>query len=111
HYVNNCLRFHSDLSVEEVNNLCQEQLWEYFGRELMMSPFGSPNKKFVAFLSCTHWNGQSVVAQAAIGGGGLALFGTGCLHTWPSHVSEVVSCFLNSTRVDTSLVMDDSCNR
>ncbi|KAI5716676.1 hypothetical protein M8J76_010430 [Diaphorina citri] len=107
----NCLVFHSSLTVQDIHSLSQELLWETLGRELMVSPFGSPNKKFVAFLSCTHWNGSRVVGHAAIGGGGLALFGTGCLHTWPSEVNEIVRCFLNSRRVDTNLVMDDSCNR
>lgn len=108
-----CVQFHSTLSVTEARSMRQEELWTYFGREIMSSSLSSSNRKFLAFLSCTLWDSKAGVvrAHAALGGGGLALFGTGCLHTWPSDVKDVVTCFLDSTPVDTNYLMDDSCYR
>ncbi|XP_046680773.1 putative zinc metalloproteinase C607.06c [Homalodisca vitripennis] len=108
-----CVRFRSNLSVSEARSMGQEELWTYFGREIMSSSLSSSKRKFLAFLSCTHWDGREKVvkAHAALGGGGLALFGTGCLHTWPSVVEDVVTCFLDTTPVDTQYLMDDSCYR
>lgn len=111
-----CFPFYSNLSVSEARSMEEEELWTYFGREIMTSQFGSSYRKYLAFLSCTEWRGTDegegeVKAHAALGGGGLALFGTGCLHTWPSKVEDIVSCFLNNTLVDTRFLMDDSCHR
>nr|CAD7430468.1 unnamed protein product [Timema monikensis] len=118
-----CTVFHSQLSVEQARRLSPEELWEHLGRELMMSPLGNNNRKFVAFLSCTRYmpNGKKpgtyeeilslMEGHVALGGGGLAIFGTGCLHTWPRCVEEVVPRFLNVTPVDTQCLMDDSCFR
>ncbi|XP_039292784.1 putative uncharacterized protein DDB_G0282133 [Nilaparvata lugens] len=106
-----CVQFHSNLPVEEARKMDQEALWIYFGREIMKSKISSTKRKFLAFLSATWWEGGGVQAHAALGGGGLALFGTGCLHTWPTRVEDVFTCFLDPTPVDTSRIMDDSCFR
>lgn len=108
-----CFRFYSSLSVTEARSMRQEELWRYFGREIMTSSLSSSYHKFLAFLSCTVWdaNEGAVKAHAALGGGGLALFGTGCLHTWPSDIKDVATCFLDATPVDTKNLMDDSCYR
>ncbi|XP_075220678.1 uncharacterized protein LOC142324013 isoform X2 [Lycorma delicatula] len=109
-----CVRFYSNLTVEEARSMDQEALWVYFGRELMKSELCSNKRKFLAFLSATWWDGSdngSVKAHAALGGGGLALFGTACLYTWPEHVEDVIKCFLDTTPVDTRYLMDDSCFR
>lgn len=106
-----CVQFHSSLLVAEAQAMNEEDLWLYFGREIMSSNLGSTNRKFLAFLSCTEWQDGEVRAHAALGGGGLALFGTACLHTWPLYVEDVMSCFLNTTTVDTRYLMDDSCYR
>jgi len=108
-----CVRFQSSLSVAQARSMGQEELWTYFGREIMSSWLSSSNRNFLAFLSCTQWDGAKGVvrAHAALGGGGLALFGTGCLHTWPSVVEDVITCFLDSTPIDTQHLMDDSCYR
>lgn len=99
----------------------QNEMWNYFAREIMNSTIGSNQKKYVAFLSCTKYtNGDGVSyeemlnqtqAHAALGGGGLALFGTACLYTWPKNVFQVSSCFKNQELVDKYHFMDDSCYR
>ena len=42
------------------------------------------------------------------GGGGLALFGTGCLWTWPTQLAEVQRQLQNQEMVDQDVVMNDS---
>ena len=46
-----------------------------------------------------------------IGGGGLALCGTGTLHCWAETVDEVVHRFTDRRRIDRSKLMDDSAYR
>jgi len=52
-----------------------------------------------------------VQGHVALGGGGLALFGTGCLHTWPQEVEEIIPRFNDATKIDKMKFMDDSCYR
>lgn len=120
-----CLVFHSDLSVDRARAMEAADLWEHLGRELMLSPLGIEQRKFMAFLSCTRYRAGDTgrpwqtheemlamtEAHVALGGGGLALFGTGCLHTWPTRVEDVRQRFLDGTKVDTRHLMDDSCYR
>ncbi|KAK7873112.1 hypothetical protein R5R35_006342 [Gryllus longicercus] len=120
-----CHVFHSQLDVEQARKMKGIELWEYFGRELMMSSLGRQDRKFLAFLSCTRYNPKSIdkfpsthdemiactEAYVALGGGGLALFGSACLHTWASRIEEVIPRLLNINKVDAQHFMDDSCYR
>lgn len=103
--------------------MAPEELWEHFGRELVSSQYGREDRKFLAFLSCTRYLGDAsepathdevvsrVQGHVALGGGGLAIFGTGCLHTWPENVTDVINRFTDDTKIDKSKFMDDSCYR
>lgn len=74
-------------------------------------------------MSCTHYDPPPpeefdekdihlyVKAHTALGGGHLALFGTGGLHTWADNVDDLVSCFTNSEKIDRRCLFDDSCRR
>lgn len=120
-----CRIFHSNLNVEEIRSMGQEELWSTFGRELMKSTFASDKFKYLAFISCTRYRGDKyngnitmhddivglTEAHAALGGGGLAIFGSACLHTWPRKLEDVTKCFQNETPVDKTQFMDDSCYR
>lgn len=120
-----CVTFHSHLSHERARKMKPHELWEHFGRELMMSSLGSNNRKFLAFLSCTRYNPptdgtipntyaemlSAMEAHVALGGGGLAIFGSACLYTWAKSVEDVVPCITNQTKVDSKYFMDDSCYR
>ncbi|KAK0271262.1 hypothetical protein LTR35_013578 [Friedmanniomyces endolithicus] len=71
------------------------------------------------YVSCmfldAHWDKKvgTVRAHAALGGGDdsikLAIFGSHCLQSYPSHVEEVVPAFTDCTRTDTDYVAND-CN-
>ena len=49
--------------------------------------------------------------HVALGGGGLGLFGSGCLHTWPETLDQVQERLLDATPIDKKLYMDDSAYR
>ena len=91
----------SSLTREETYSLTPEQLWETLGRELITSSIGDKKVKYLAFLSSTTYHNprglrpvshKETLAMTrghiALGGGGLGLFGTGCLWTWPSSVTR-----------------------
>ncbi|XP_045519278.1 putative zinc metalloproteinase C607.06c isoform X1 [Pieris brassicae] len=116
-----CLVFRSALNVNKARKMKQDELWTHFGRELMLSELGSNERKFLGFISCTRFKGTDIdkplthdeivsytEAYAALGGGGLALFGTACLYTWPSSVSDIVPKLLDPNPVNTKRFMDDS---
>lgn len=116
-----CIVFRSTLNVNKARKMKQSELWAYFGRELMLSELGSNERKFLGFISCTRFKGTDIdkpmthdeivnltEAYAALGGGGLALFGTACLYTWPTNVDEIISKFSDPTPVNSRRFMDDS---
>ncbi|XP_063377956.1 uncharacterized protein LOC134665079 [Cydia fagiglandana] len=116
-----CIVFRSNLNVNKARKMKQADLWAHFGRELMLSELGSNERKFLAFISCTRFKGTDLdkpmthdeivsltEAYAALGGGGLALFGTACLYTWPTTVDEIISKFQDTSPVNTRRFMDDS---
>jgi hypothetical protein len=47
----------------------------------------------------------------ALGGGGLGLFGTASLWTWPTHLAKVQARLLNEEKIDSRILMDDSAYR
>lgn len=116
-----CIVFKSTLNVNKARKMKQAELWTHFGRELMLSDLGSNERKYLAFISCTRFKGTDIdkpmthdeivsltEGYAALGGGGLALFGTACLYTWPSSVDEIIPKFMDTTPVNTKRFMDDS---
>ncbi|CAH0701902.1 unnamed protein product [Spodoptera exigua] len=116
-----CIVFKSSLNVNKARKMKQTELWSHFGRELMLSDLGSNERKFLGFISCTRFKGTDIdkpmtheeivsltEAYAALGGGGLALFGTACLYTWPTTVEEIIPKFLDATPVNVRRFMDDS---
>ncbi|KAK9302731.1 hypothetical protein QLX08_005351 [Tetragonisca angustula] len=114
-----CLVMHSMLDVDRARAMNQRELWELIARELMTGPLASKDRKYLAFLSCTRYRGapnprthEDTLARtqghAALGGGGLALFGSACLHTWPTCMAQVLPRFLDATVIDTEQLMDDS---
>uniref|UniRef100_A0A146KZX5 Putative zinc metalloproteinase C607.06c n=1 Tax=Lygus hesperus TaxID=30085 RepID=A0A146KZX5_LYGHE len=105
-----CRVLHSQLTMSEARKLKQEDLWEFIGREIMTSPIASEKRKYLAILSCTFWDGTKVVADPALGGGGLALLGSGTLHTWPESLSQLIHCFTDQRKMPPGL-QDNSCFR
>ncbi|XP_013379649.1 putative zinc metalloproteinase C607.06c [Lingula anatina] len=116
----------TSLTLREAQSKEGGELWQHFAKELMTTDF--PNKencKWYAFMSFTRYNPprdgsipkthaevlEHTRGHCALGGGGLALFGTGNLHTWAESLDQVVSHFTDSRKIDRTLLMDDSAYR
>lgn len=75
---------------------------------------GQPQYVSCMFLDA-HWDKKvgTIRGHAALGGGDdtvkLAIFGSHCLHSYPSHIEEVVPAFTDCSRTDTNFVAND-CN-
>ena len=50
-------------------------------------------------------------AHTALGGGGLGLFGSGNLYTWPTKLTDAQTAFMNAQRIDKTRTQDDSAFR
>ncbi|XP_050069728.1 uncharacterized protein LOC126557862 [Anopheles maculipalpis] len=116
-----CQPFHSQLDWEQSTTMTEGDLWHQFATELVQSNrYDMDRVKVVGFLSSTHFDGISdgdysyenirkkTTGHAALGGGGLALFGSGCLYTWPSVLQTVCSAFTSQQPVDCGKLLDDS---
>ncbi|KAK9879855.1 hypothetical protein WA026_008359 [Henosepilachna vigintioctopunctata] len=122
---NECRIFYSELSVSKASKMDKHQLWEYLAREIMKSEIGNSKKKYLGFLSCTKYNGEKyddsmttyedllniTETYIALGGGGLALFGSGSLYTCPENVDKVIDNLIDQTAIDKRKFLDDSCYR
>lgn len=114
-----CETFYSDLSQSQAEGMDEKKLWNHFAAEFVKNGRVNGYVKCVAFIGCTRYipgNDElkvesRLLANAALGGGSLALFGTGCMYTWPSELSEVVSRFKDETPVDVRHYMDFSNDR
>jgi len=115
---------HSKLSTEECWTKDKESLWEDIGREIMQSQFKHKKCKYLAFLCCTKYVNPNKIeplsfaqvlkmtkGYVALGGGGLGLFGTASLWTWPTHLSKVQTRLLDEQKIDSRTLMDDSAYR
>jgi len=67
----------------------------------------------VVIPAYTRYDGKTKKTRGhtALGGGGLALFGSGGFFTWPSGLDEVFQAFGNAQVMDTERVLDDSAGR
>ncbi|UYV71596.1 hypothetical protein LAZ67_8003816 [Cordylochernes scorpioides] len=122
-----CLPFQTKLSFNQALEMSSESLWMYLARDLMTSDLTHKDTtKFLGFLSFTRYawtpekgevprTHRQVMAltrgHAALGGGGLALLGTGCLHTWSPCVAQLPVRLTDPTMIDRRQLMDDSANR
>uniref|UniRef100_A0A1A9W8L7 Uncharacterized protein n=1 Tax=Glossina brevipalpis TaxID=37001 RepID=A0A1A9W8L7_9MUSC len=119
-----CKIFRSQLSKQEIWNCTENDLWQSIAREFINSEWGKDKRsKFIAFINCTKYEGfeveksgnfsyanirKHIKGYAALGGGGLALFGTIYFYCWPHYFHEVLNCFQNQQPVDLCKQPDDS---
>ncbi|MFO0750166.1 MAG: hypothetical protein U1F43_31535 [Myxococcota bacterium] len=66
--------------------------------------------KTVVILGMTHWDAAQgkALAHTALGGGGLAVFGSGTLHTWAAALDDVPARLEDATSMAALGLMDDS---
>lgn len=117
-----CREYLSSLSLDKALKMSEQQLWETLADEIIRREGADAveRRKYVAILGCTRFEGcphednsyetikRRTRARAAIGGGGLVVFNTGCLYTWPDTVDQVEKAFRNNQPVDMERFADDS---
>ncbi|XP_076434651.1 uncharacterized protein LOC143274664 [Babylonia areolata] len=121
-----CHVFRSKLTLEEVYSMSGNDLWTHFGKELMTSGFSKRHKcKWYCFMSFTRYRLppdsplpkthseilKYTKGHTALGGGGLALFGTGNLHTWAPSLDTLHAHLTDRRKINRHLFMDDSAYR
>ncbi|XP_043661190.1 uncharacterized protein LOC122625240 [Drosophila teissieri] len=121
----NCCSFRSQLTRKQALEKSEDELWQHFAGEIIACPQWGHQLllKFVAFVGCTRYDGDAVVASgdssyasirrhlkghAALGGGGLALFGSAHFYAWPTSFAEIGDCVRSAQRVDIARLPDES---
>ncbi|TRY70163.1 hypothetical protein TCAL_01220 [Tigriopus californicus] len=112
---------HSGLTIEQARAMSGQELWEFHGKELLKRGHLGEEMKCIAIMSATSYQNPGQIkpkshqdtldmtqGHAALGGGGLALFGSGCLYTWPDKIDQVQARFQDQTPVNWKKFMDDS---
>lgn len=117
-----CGEYFSNLLLENALEMSEQELWDYLADEVIRREGAEvvSNRKYVAILGCTQFQGcpdedhsyetikRRTKARAAIGGGGLVVFNTGCLYTWPDTLADVERAFRNNQPIDLTSFADDS---
>lgn len=121
-----CHVFRSRLTLEEAYCMSGNDLWTYFGKELMTSALTRRSKcKWYCFMSFTRYRLppdadlpkthseilKYTMGHTALGGGGLALFGTGNLHTWAPNLETLHAHLTDRRKINRRVFMDDSAYR
>ncbi|XP_017074433.1 uncharacterized protein LOC108110064 [Drosophila eugracilis] len=120
-----CCSFRSQLTKKQALEKSEDELWQHFAGEIIACPQWGQQLllKFVAFVGCTRYDGEGVLASgdfsyanirrhlkghAALGGGGLALFGSAHFYAWPKSFAEIGDCVRSTERVDIARLPDES---
>lgn len=107
-----CKKFHSSLPIEVARTWNASQLWNYHAKEMLAFETEKDRHiKYASILAGTIYENGKLLANAALGAGDAAVYGSGCLYAWPSTVHEVIDCFRNGHLVDRSMLLDDSNGR
>lgn len=114
-----------DKTVAEIRDLDLAQQYEGAKRngDLYSIAYDAVRERFrpssgqPQYVSCmyldSHWDNSvgTIRGHAALGGGDdsikLAIFGSHCLQSYPTHLEEVVPAFSDCTRTDTNFVAND----
>jgi hypothetical protein len=88
------------------------QLYSALGRErdTQLPPGDAADLVIPAFTRFDRATGQAK-AHTALGGGNLALFGSGDLFTWPESLARAQPAFMDEQKVDPALFFSDSVGR
>lgn len=107
-----CEPFKSSLTIDEARQWDQNRLWNYHAKEILAHETDTQHTyKYFGILASTICENGVVKANAALGIGDVALFGSGTLYSWPSTFDTVQRCFQDEMPVDTKHLMDDSNGR
>lgn len=109
------------LTIRESHKFTEERLWETAALHILSSHLADKNCKYVAFFGGTRFINQEKITvkteadimaltkgHVSLGGGGLALVGTGALYSWATEVDDVIDAMRNNNPIDTNHLMDFS---
>ncbi|KAK3874151.1 hypothetical protein Pcinc_020882 [Petrolisthes cinctipes] len=112
------------VTIREAHKLTEERLWETSALHILSSHLADKNCKYIAFFGGTRFSNpdklhlrseQEVMANTkghvSLGGGGLALVGTGALYSWATEVDKVMDAMKDPTPIDSNSLMDFSGGR
>lgn len=107
----NCVPFRSSLPAQNARQMTAIELWRYHAKEfLARETIADCCVKYVGILAGTAFDGERVTVNGALGAGDVAIYGSGCMYSWPTRPADVFDCFRDRTRVGTRL-FDDSNGR
>jgi hypothetical protein len=104
--------FQGAQKAEEYYQLNDQVWWQRVYAEVE-KPFPTAKAKNVVIAAYTRFDPKTkkMLGHTALGGGGLGLFGSGNLFTWPTTLADVPTAFLDARRIDRDRFMDDSAHR
>ncbi|GAV07951.1 hypothetical protein RvY_17724 [Ramazzottius varieornatus] len=121
-----CEVFRTRLKTQDLYEMRDEALWQFLRSELNKG-FSQyvDGCKFLAFVSATRFCHPEdeeppllyedllkyTKGHVALGGSNLALYGTGCLYTWPETLEELPQRLFDARIVNRRAFLDDSAYR
>ncbi|NLH16193.1 MAG: hypothetical protein GX455_06415 [Phycisphaerae bacterium] len=101
------------LTTRQIQTMAGLQIWLELYQYLQKTDPSFMDRKYLAFLSMTRFDPvtRKVIAHTALGGGNLALYGSGNLHTWPQSPDEIATRFSDVRVVSDFGLYDDSALR
>lgn len=96
-----CIIHKSKLTLSNAKEMNELDLWQYFGKELMTSNYGTTNRKFLALLTnsmyvcngniCSSYDAvkMNTICYVCMGKGNLALIGNPFFYMWPENLDLV----------------------
>lgn len=99
-------------SADDLRKMTGNDLWSTFYGPIN-NAFPMERNKNVVIMSFTDLDPASGLPRAhtALGGGGLGLFGSGSLFSWPSSIRDVDDVFASAEAIEKTKVHDDSAGR
>lgn len=99
-----------DATGDALRSLDGNALWSRFNDSLSEG-FDYEVDKVCGIMAFTRWSGGKALGHTALGGGGLGLFGSGTMWSYPMSVAEIPKVFSDATPADATARMDDSAFR
>jgi len=105
-------RLQGERTAAEYQVMDGNELYRELGRErdARLPPGDDADLVIPAFTRFDRTTGRPT-AHTALGGGNLALFGSGDLFTWPESLARVQAAFMDARRVDPTQFFSDSVGR
>ncbi len=99
----------SEATGDTLRSLDGNTLWSRFNDDLSKG-FDYGVDKVCGVMAFTRWDrsAKRPLGHTALGGGGLGLFGSGTMWSYPASVAEIPKVFGDATPVDPAVEMDDS---